>query len=161
MKREIKFRVWDKNCGKMHYKGSLQFDQDNYKNHKTFFEFDGIESGEICVGDANRDIEIMQYTGMKDKNEKEIHEGDIVKLMEDDWAFTDGWKEEDPRWKDNELFNPMPQKEVMRDVVTLDRFGLWLKNESFGYEGESLVSPSDCIVIGNIYENQELINNTK
>ena len=32
----------------------------------------------------------------------------------------------------------------------------WLKGEEFGYEGEGLISWEDTVVIGNIYENQEI-----
>ena len=39
------------------------------------------------------------------------------------------------------------------DVATMDRFpGFWLKNESFGWEGEELETPEDWVIIGNIHE---------
>ena len=63
--REIKFRAWDNKQNKMrndgfsiYYDGSIQF-------------ADSIES---------KDFILMQYTGLKDKNGKEIYEGDILIL---------------------------------------------------------------------------------
>ena len=147
MKREIKFRVWEKYDSKMSYSDMELFDDMiGFRFNHFGIEVDGFD-----------DIELMQFTGLKDKNGKEIYEGDVVRELREDWSFTDGWEKEDKRWEDESLFNPMPMKEVMRDVVTMTRFpGFWLEHESFGYEGEDLVSPESCEVIGNIYENPEL-----
>lgn len=147
MNREIKFRAW-------HEKRRIMLE---YGSVMSFHQFLITPDGLVYDKGVLQPITLMQYTGLKDKNGREIYEGDIVKIMKDDWSFTDGWGESDERWKDKSLFNPMPQKEVGRDYVTLEKFRLWLKNESFGYEGEELVSPEDCIVIGNIYKNPELL----
>lgn len=120
MKREIKFRAWDKSENQMSYSDTEFFDD------MVAFRFKhwGIDV------DTIDDIELMQYTGLKDKNGKEIYEGDIVKggliIDDDDYAFTDVVTFDDGRFQ----------------CVKCADFDLW------HYELE---------VIGNIYENPELL----
>ena len=62
--REIKFRVWDGYNKEMIYCDSIEVENSN--------------RGLICYGNFFVVDNIMQYTGLKDKNRKEIYEGDIV-----------------------------------------------------------------------------------
>ena len=118
--REIKFRAWDKSNKEMFNVEIMNFQKRQvYKDSVSYCKFENIE--------------LMQYTGLKDKNEKEIYEGDIVKLRAnhgigvvkyyDEWgAFV------------VEYIKPKP-------LVVL----------GISYYKE------DIEVIGNIYENPELI----
>lgn len=84
MNREIKFRVWDKKSKKLHY-------------DITGFEFGVKEmTGVFIDGDFynKENIELMQYTGLKDKNGVEIYEGDILEDILEDRATVE-WSDED------------------------------------------------------------------
>ena len=75
--REIKFRAWDKEERVMYG-----------------FDFDMVEDSIFPANSKHfEDYEIMQYTGLKDKNGKEIYEGDILGYWgEASWevGFIDG-----------------------------------------------------------------------
>jgi uncharacterized phage protein (TIGR01671 family) len=124
--RECKFRVWDKKLKDMRY-------QDLQELCLGDIWFDGVWDTWCVINDANDKQErfiLMQYTGLKDKNGKEIYEGDIIKVrrfMESDYVTTVEY----------------------RDGM------YWHLFETEDYEIVSVAYR--CEVIGNKYENPELL----
>lgn len=152
--REIKFRAWNPKAKKMYYQG----DETNIVPGIND-EFAGVMFGKAAVayeydfdGDTYNDtwendfgMPLMQYTGLKDKNGKEIYEGDICKYYDsepdDSEEFETSRDGYDGGWHDVELIG----------VVE------W-QNETAGFTVGGTKWWSDKIeVIGNIYENKELL----
>ncbi|WP_169783706.1 YopX family protein, partial [Campylobacter mucosalis] len=135
--REIKFRVRDITDNQMLNVDYMRLDNGNvlYVTGKTFFENDGwfLDNG----------IELMQYTGLKDKNGTEIYEGDIVKF--------------DPSVQP---LGDMPQDgEVGIIKYVLNSFVVVPQSDcSINYNIDEI---GDWVVIGNIYENPELLKDKK
>lgn len=124
MKREIKFRAWIPNTGWLAEGFSIAMDGTEW------YDDDG-HSWPIS------DLEIMQFTGLKDKNGKEIYEGDILKYDDINWGYGGDYDKEN----DGYLRVTVPPIDEM------------LKDDNF--EWFRLVFYE---VIGNIYENAELLN---
>lgn len=97
-------------------------------------------------------IELMQYTGLKDKNEKEIYEGDIVRfedIGEDGYEYKEGFD-----------FKNEAQVIYEDGQVTLTNFGEG-DNSYYANDGQpdildEILRNGNCEVIGNIYDNPEL-----
>jgi uncharacterized phage protein (TIGR01671 family) len=131
--REIKFRAWDNVLGLCSVE-SIDFAVDCVYVRKPIDK--EFHTYTLSVENS----QLMQYTGLHDKNGKEIYEGDIVKM---------GW----PR---QGILIKIEWNEVMDEgtgFIPFTRPGL------DGEDWENM-GGEDVEVIGNIYENPELIEKT-
>ncbi len=129
MSKEIKFRAWDKDRKEFLSAGQilLAINPNKYPKSTDFY----LDVYDEKYKNAWRDrFEIQQFTGLFDKNAREIYEGDIVKI--------DGYIE---------LF-------VIKWVCDTARYGLQSNDELLYFE---FGIGSRIEVVGNVYENSGLL----
>lgn len=119
-----KFRAWDKETKTM-----LDVSLINFK--KSVLVGEHWEFGETNFINFDN-VNLMQSTGLKDKNGKEIFEGDIVKMAKD-------------------VYSDLTYYEVISH-----RGGAY-RLESNQHGCELWLRHTTCEVIGNIYENPKLL----
>lgn len=145
MNREIKFRAYDKEDEEMRY-----FDDENYLYHYPFIlrleqvfkkdsNYDDYEDFEYK--DVTDKIELMQYTGLHDKNGKEIYEEDVVKIT-------------------NKNSKVIPIKPLISQIVWSEEYLAYILittsvKDAFENLGDYI--DYDIEVIGNVFENPELL----
>ena len=123
--REIKFRAWDKKGKEMFRLAMISF----------------LDKGEIILtgrggSTDNKNAILMQYTGLKDKNGKEIYEGDIVKCHE---SIIE------------------PQKETIYLIIWDDEHAAFTQKNKENSWGLGYMKIYPVEIIGNAYENPELL----
>jgi uncharacterized phage protein (TIGR01671 family) len=148
MTREIKFRAWDDIRKKMITEGfAIRCEDDIYSG-----EFlDGINNDLWQrPSDFSRieNTHLMQFTGLKDKNGKEIYEGDMVKDHE--------WSERGNR---EVRYGEAPVDASDYEPYEVAIIGFYLTNYLGRDENEALNSlkAQDLEVIGNVHENKDLL----
>jgi uncharacterized phage protein (TIGR01671 family) len=132
MNREIKFRAWDNEAKRM-----MEFDFESIHGGKLIF----VNSRNNEKHFDLEEMTIMQYTGLKDRNGKEIYDGDVVRIYYPpeigsakgltvnpiQWVGVVAWENESKRW---------------------DYSGV----------GFNIASDEIIEVIGNVFEHPELVN---
>lgn len=137
--RDIKFRAWDAKYKYMNYKvmvgmyGDNVMDDENYTACSMWVEPKKVdykcEPHWSHFEPYHKDILLMQYTGLKDKNGKEIYERDIITCS-----------------------NGMAYQYEVEFV-----FGCFLGHDKATGFSKKLYDMKDLEVVGNIYENPELL----
>ena len=138
MNREIKFRAWDKIEKLM-----VVVDEINWRSNFISGVYPkGGTSGVI------KDYELLAFTGLKDKNGKEIYEGDIIKA-------------------ELGIFHlPSRAIKIGQVIFMAATFGLLIKEGGKNtfvslFHPEAKFDEGTVEIIGNIYENPELIRSLK
>jgi uncharacterized phage protein (TIGR01671 family) len=130
--RDIKFRAWDKKTLKMRLFDLYELAKWGacailFNETSTFSQYD------LCPK-LNEDLEIMQFTGLLDKNLKPIYEGDVVQIS---------------YWLNGEV------ERTRRDVIGFGYGKFDFKTPNY----RETLRGSDIEIVGNIHENPELLTN--
>jgi len=132
--REIKFRAWDKACNCF------------AKNWKLYL------NGGVSIEDtwATQDVELNQYTGLKDASGREIYEGDIVKDYDGDGIHVIEYV------VDSRTYEHRPMQCCYFAAVRYS----WKEGRDMKPRPIHPNELDNIEIIGNIYENKELLDET-
>lgn len=151
MNDRFKFRIWDKENKCMHYPS--RYSNFNIVNGvivkiDSYLTGNGVYRGKRVAYEFD-DAILMQSTGLKDKDEKLIYEGDIVRFQKNhnDYIAQVKWDNSCGFFYTECLggieISPLGE-EYLRFANNIQDF----------IECE----PEKCAVIGNVHENKELLN---
>jgi uncharacterized phage protein (TIGR01671 family) len=128
MKERIKFRAWNESQKYMAYQGTP--------------DLETLQSFIFHFGDK----ELMQFTGLYDKNGKEIYEGDIIS----DFVYEE-WESIGIIKFSHGVFGA----EWLRNIKNQSMVGSWGQKHNLRTLDDDILDRK--IVLGNIYENPELL----
>lgn len=143
--KDIKFRAWDKKTKKMRKVESIGFGTLSLRKEEypviNLKGRDCINNKDIIIHRDKNQYYLMQYTGLKDKNGVEIYEGDIVETCDN--------KKQLVVWHNNGFKFKFTYSRTYQGEPYTETTHLELRETSSKRWGDE--------VIGNIYENSELL----
>lgn len=128
--REIKFKAWDKNLKEI------------IPVHNIDFQNKMVNVNSVCR--LFDEVELMQFTGFHDKNNREIYDGDIVTNKTKDFSGN-GF-----RGKNLIMSVKWDQKECFYRLSVCNK-------GYFGFKKLTTSTSKDIEVVGNIYVNSDLL----
>ena len=161
--RSLKFRVWYENVKRGEKKGDeIVWSTKSYYDYSPIIDNGGlleVEGGWDIWGNSDENYVIEQYTGLKDKNGKEIYEGDILEFDKD---FDDSAQRYVPYF-DEKLaafgFRIYGYQYYISESGSEEfESEMSLISEMENYEREEIIFYTEYISrVGNIHENPELL----
>ena len=122
--REIKFRAYHKERKEMFEIASIDFEEKKA----------ALSNGIIKLLNVDfKQFELLQYTGLKDKNDKKIYEGDILFFRDENMKYVVVWQ--DTAF----IIKSIETKKYSEKMCWLDDVEIC------------------CEIVGNIYENKNLL----
>lgn len=135
--RQIKFRAWNG------YEMIMPRDKSYYQHYMSFCGciIQKLSEGMECFGGGDRwrvagDLSLMQFTGLSDINGVEIYEGDVVSAV---------------------LIDKSGTKNKYVGKVFYQEYEFCIETEDHFWPVASWHCVYECEVIGNIYQNPELL----
>lgn len=157
MKREIKYRAWDKEEKQMGNVLGFYFGEHGWVDIEMLEERDDSDMKDKEYDDVEwrarmKDVELMQFIGLLDKNDKEICSGDIVNLKWEDCKLSVGGimftyvVTQDKAWFGLQGFDGGDIKPMYE-----------LKDKPCEVHGKEEMLEHSYEIIGNIYQDKSLL----
>lgn len=158
MSRTPKYRAWYKEKKQMYWVGDMSWTDmpdhrtvtyNDWPQHLTLFPLAGgfvnmrEQPGQLILVSLSQ-IELMPYTGLQDRNGLDIFEGDILR-----WG---DWEQEGTEFPDTYIVSYQVPSFV---------WDCYRGSQKLETNGEVLRDTNEFEVIGNIYENPDLLHHEK